>query len=56
LHRIVVAVSALFLATAAPAQDPPAWTEPTPPFRVVGDVYYVGTKGLAAYLIASSQG
>ena len=44
-------------AAAKPAGlDPPAWTEPTAPFRIVGNVYYVGTRGLAAYLIRASDG
>ena len=41
---------------AAHAYDNPAWTEPQAPFHIAGDVYYVGSKGLAAYLIASPQG
>ncbi|BCH31065.1 CAU/MBL1b family subclass B3 metallo-beta-lactamase [Mesorhizobium sp. L-8-10] len=42
------------LASLAAAEEFPAeWTEPTRPFRIVGDIYYVGTKGLAAYLIRS---
>ncbi len=35
---------------------PAAWTEAQAPFHVVGDVYYVGSKGLAAYLITSPKG
>jgi len=38
------------------AADPPAWTAPNKPFRIVDNVYYVGTQGLAAYLIVSRQG
>lgn len=38
------------------ASTPAAWRQPVKPFRIVGDVYYVGTKGLAAYLIKSPQG
>jgi metallo-beta-lactamase class B len=38
------------------ADDPPEWSTPVKPFRIAGNVYYVGTKGLAAYLIVSSQG
>ena len=38
------------------AQDPPEWTQPYPPHKVVGNVYYVGSKGLASYLIAAPQG
>jgi metallo-beta-lactamase class B len=38
---------------AAADEFPAKWREPTKPFRIVGDIYYVGTKGLAAYLIRS---
>jgi metallo-beta-lactamase class B len=42
--------------TNAVAQNSPDWTEPFPPFRIAGNLYYVGSKGLANYLIATSQG
>ena len=32
------------------------WTEPFPPFRIMGNLYYVGSKGLANYLIVTPQG
>src|SRR4030095_614286 len=32
------------------------WTEPFPPFRIAGNLYYVGSKGLANYLITTAQG
>ncbi len=38
---------------AARAEQPAAWSEPTKPFKIVDDIYYVGTKGLASYLIVS---
>ena len=38
------------------AQDPPEWTEPFPPFRIAGNLYYVGSKGLANYLVTTPQG
>ena len=44
------------LATTCLAQARPDWTEPFPPYRIVGNVYYVGSKGLASYLISTSQG
>jgi metallo-beta-lactamase class B len=34
----------------------PDWTEPFPAHRVVGNVYYVGSRGLASYLVTSPQG
>ena len=37
------------------AQDP-EWTQPVEPFRIAPGLYYVGTKGLSAYLITSRQG
>jgi metallo-beta-lactamase class B len=38
------------------AQDNPDWTTPHKPFRIIGNVYYVGSKDLASYLITTSQG
>jgi metallo-beta-lactamase class B len=32
------------------------WVEPAEPFKIVGPVYYVGTKGLAVYLITTPEG
>ena len=50
-----------FLATLAfaltlQAQVDPAWVEPFPPHAVIGNVYYVGSRGLASYLITTAQG
>ena len=47
----VVAVSAT-----ASAQGDSSWTTPFPAFRIAGNVYYVGSKGLASYLVATPQG
>ena len=38
------------------AQSAKEWTQPFPPHRVVANIYYVGSKGLAAYLITTPQG
>jgi metallo-beta-lactamase class B len=32
------------------------WNEPVEPFRVIGNIYHVGTQGVNAYLITSPQG
>ncbi len=32
------------------------WSQPYPPFRIAGNLYYVGTHDLACYLITTSQG
>ena len=33
-----------------------AWTQPFPPFAITGNLYYVGSKALASYLVTTSQG
>ena len=47
-------VTIVVFAGNAPAQDD--WTEPFPAFRITGNLYYVGSKGLASYLITTSKG
>jgi metallo-beta-lactamase class B len=51
-----LAAAAGLLATTASAQFPSDWTRPTAPFKVAGNLYYVGTEGLSAWLITSSKG
>lgn len=60
-HKLAAGLGALALAAgiglgAAASPDPADWSEPVKPFRVVGDVWYVGSRGLAAYLIATPDG
>jgi metallo-beta-lactamase class B len=38
------------------AQTSSDWTEPFPPFRIAGNLYYVGSRGLANYLITTDEG
>ena len=48
-----------FIANAQTINEPkgnPQWSQPYEPFRVVGNVYYVGTYDLACYLITTSKG
>jgi metallo-beta-lactamase class B len=35
---------------------PANWTNPVEPFKIIGNVYYVGTEDLASYLIATTAG
>jgi metallo-beta-lactamase class B len=44
------------IALASFVQQPAEWTEPFPAFRIAGNLYYVGSKGLANYLITTPQG
>ena len=55
LAAVILIVLALVLVSARkPAQDD--WTEPFPAFRIADNLYYVGSKGLANYLIATPEG
>lgn len=38
------------------AANPPEWTRAFPPFHIAGNLYYVGSEDLAAYLITTPQG
>jgi metallo-beta-lactamase class B len=53
-------LSFMLAAAAAHAQvNPqvnPDWTTPIEPFRIAGNVYYVGSKDLASYLIVTPKG
>ena len=51
-----VLILSLAIASSVFAQANPEWTEPFPPFRITGNLYYVGSKGLANYLITTPQG
>jgi len=45
------------LAWAAPSTpSPPEWTTPIAPFRIAGNLYYVGSQDLASYLIVTAKG
>jgi metallo-beta-lactamase class B len=39
-----------------PANSPQEWSRPYAPFRIVGNLYYVGTYDLACYLITTPKG
>lgn len=59
MKRLILAAAASLLAltSAAHADGMPAnWTKPTKPYRVVGNIYYVGTEGISSWLITSSEG
>lgn len=38
------------------AQQNPEWTKPFPPFKILGNIYWVGTWDLSTYLITTPQG
>ena len=65
MNKLIVALVALLpFVTVAEAQTTKdllaallaKWNKPTEPFKIIDNVYYVGTDGLASYLITSPQG
>ena len=61
VSALVVALGGLIALTVVVARNPwvrayRLWTTPFPPFRVVGNLYYVGTYDLACYLIVTKDG
>jgi len=55
---VVVLLSALAIAAQSNSftQTNPTWVKPFPAFRIAGNLYYVGSEDLAAYLIVTPQG
>src|ERR1700737_488326 len=53
LSSLIVTLEA---ATGLFGQADSDWTEPFPPCHIIGNVHYVGSRGLASYLITTSQG
>src|SRR5215213_6909466 len=49
-----IMMTLIVVANDAPVQND--WTEPFPAFRIAGNLYYVGSKGLANYLITTPEG
>ena len=58
LFAAITAIFTLLLLSSSflHAANPPEWTHPFPPFRIAGNLYYVGSEDLAAYLITTPQG
>ncbi|MBB3226746.1 metallo-beta-lactamase class B [Luteibacter sp. Sphag1AF] len=48
--------SALAAASFAAYAGQPEWTQPEAPFKVYGNTYYVGSRGLSAILVTSPKG
>jgi metallo-beta-lactamase class B len=53
---LLMIVSLTFSARYAPATMQEDWTQPFPAFRIAGNLYYVGSKGLANYLVTTPEG
>ena len=52
-----LAIAAALAAPAAQAAEhPAAWSRPTEPFRLFGNLYYVGTEGISVFLLTGPAG
>jgi metallo-beta-lactamase class B len=58
LRRTLFALLLLFPTMAACQADPTSrsWNQPVEPFRIAGNLYYVGASDIASYLIATPEG
>lgn len=54
--RLVSLLIGLGICFAAKGQFPGNWTEPFPPHKIAGNLYYVGSRDLASYLVTSNEG
>jgi acetyl esterase/lipase len=52
----MILTTTLALALAVVGQGPADWHEPFPAHKVIGNVYYVGSRDLATYLITTPEG
>ena len=56
LSLLLIVCFACVTSTSNKAVTQNDWTEPFPAFRIAGNLYYVGTKELASYLVATPAG
>ena len=59
VFSILLATAVIAAAGSTPVareQSNPDWTQPFPPFKIADNLYYVGSKGLANYLVTTPQG
>ncbi|MDP3495448.1 MAG: subclass B3 metallo-beta-lactamase [Hyphomonadaceae bacterium] len=53
---VFTGLAAAAMVMSAPAFAQNNWNKPTEPFHVAGNIYYVGTEGLGAYLFTGPKG
>jgi metallo-beta-lactamase class B len=59
MRRVVIVLTLLAILTVSRATllgQASDWLEPFAPFRIAGNLYYVGSRGLASYLVTTSEG
>jgi glyoxylase-like metal-dependent hydrolase (beta-lactamase superfamily II) len=56
MRKFLVSALPLALFPVLAFSQPKGWNDPFPPFRIMDNLYYVGTKELASYLFVTPQG
>jgi metallo-beta-lactamase class B len=56
MNRLAVLLGAVLLLGAAPASSQPSLPTTVPPFKIAGNLYYVGTSDATAFLFTSAAG
>lgn len=55
-NMLAIFVLVAMLGVSSSRADDPSWTTAATPFRIAGNLYYVGSEELAAYLVVTPQG
>jgi metallo-beta-lactamase class B len=56
MRKLFFSAISLALLPVAAVSQPKGWNDPVPPFKIMDNLYYVGTKELASYLFVTPQG
>lgn len=56
MMRLLLLVALMALATQQSDAQRAEWNQPVEPFRIVGNIYYVGASGVSAFLIRTDDG
>lgn len=56
MFGIILCIAGAYGQTPQRSIWPPVWITPTTPTKIAGPIYFVGTRGLAGYLITTSAG
>ncbi len=56
LKALLLLTAAVCLLSQGRADERADWNRPAKPFRIIGNIYYVGASGVSAFLITTSSG
>jgi metallo-beta-lactamase class B len=56
MRKVVLSVALLASLSAVALSQPKGWNDAFPPFRIMDNLYYVGTKELASFLFVTPEG